>query len=393
MKPVVKTLCALALAAALCSCSPGGANESSSVLEESIPSSSESTLPGYVYGENEMYQDIWNSKTIYNETVVPVEQDDGTFSSQLLYTPTRILSVRNFTLEREYSPDEYRIEGNRLILTENSTMPRLTKANVSCEEVPETLGTYEDGKGGHILFTEGIGIIMQQVNVTYEHEGTWDGTIPEKQGAKLPKLQAKLKAKDPIRLVVNGDSIFTGANASGKLGIEPFQDTFPDGFANEIKRVYGSSVTLTNTAVGGQVSSWGRQNVENNINLFNPDLVIIGFGMNDGSWNVSSFDYVDNIDFMIRSIKANCPDAEIIVASTIVANPSSSQNKGQASYLEPLKDMVNEYKGVALLDMTTFSLDLLRHKSSFELYANNINHPCDFLVRGYVSNLMNLIKE
>ena len=35
-------------------------------------------------------------------------------------------------------------------------------------------------------------------------EGTWDGTIPEKQGAKLPKLQAKLKAKDPIRLVVNG---------------------------------------------------------------------------------------------------------------------------------------------------------------------------------------------
>ena len=55
--------------------------------------------------------------------------------------------------------------------------------------------------------------------------------------------------------------------------------------------------------------------------------------------------------------------------------------------------MVNEYEGVALLDMTSFSLDLLRHKSSFELYANNINHPCDFLVRGYVSNLMNLIKE
>ena len=82
MKPVVKTLCALALATALCSCSPGGVNESSSVLDESIPSSSESTLPGYVYGENEMYQDIWNSKTIYNETVVPVEQDDGTFSSQ-----------------------------------------------------------------------------------------------------------------------------------------------------------------------------------------------------------------------------------------------------------------------------------------------------------------------
>lgn len=389
MKPVIKTLCALALASALAACAPSV----SDLVSSGAPSETVSELPGYQYGENEMYQNIWESKTIYNETIVATEQDDGTYSSELIYAPTRIISVRNFTLQKEYSPEEYRIEGKRLILTEGSTIPYLTKANISCEDVPDTLSTYEDGKGGNILFTEGVGIVMNQINVTYEHEDSWDGTIPEKQGSRLPKLQAKLQAHEPIRLVVNGDSIFTGANASGKLGVEPFQDTFPDGFASEIHRIYGSEVTVHNTSIGGQMSNWGRQNVDNNVNRYDPDLVLIGFGMNDGSWNISSFDYVDNIDFMIRSIKANCPDAEIIVASTIVANPASSQNKGQANYLAPLKAMVEEYEGVALLDMTTFSLDLLRHKNSFELYANNINHPCDFLVRGYVSNLMNLIKE
>ena len=102
---------------------------------------------------------------------------------------------------------------------------------------------------------------------------------------------------------------------------------------------------------------------------------------------------VDNIETMVRSIQHNCPNAEIIVAATIVANPASAQNKGQANYLEPLKEMVNRYQGVALLDMTTFSLDLLKIKTSFDLYANNINHPCDFMCRAYTANLLHLIEE
>ena len=114
--------------------------------------------------------------------------------------------------------------------------------------------------------------------------------------------------------------------------------------------------------------------------------------MNDGSWNIPSEDYVDNIEAMIKSIQKNCPNADIIVAATILANPASAQNKGQENYLAPLKAMVEQYSNTALLDMTTFSKDLLRHKSSFELYANNINHPCDYMVRNYTANLLNLIE-
>jgi lysophospholipase L1-like esterase len=273
-------------------------------------------------------------------------------------------------------------------------MPYLTQENISCEVVPDVIGgTYDDGKGGKILFTEGVGIVYHQIMVTYEHSDTWEGTIPTRQGNRLPKLRAKLKNKEDITFVCNGDSIFTGANSSGKLGIEPFIPGFPEAFKDEMNRRYGANVTLINTAVGGEVSNWGKINVVANVNQHNPDLVLIGFGMNDGSWNVPAYDYVDNIETMVRSIQHNCPNAEIIVAATIVANPASAQNKGQANYLEPLKEMVNRYQGVALLDMTTFSLDLLKIKTSFDLYANNINHPCDFMCRAYTANLLHLIEE
>lgn len=348
----------------------------------------------YLYGDENMYQKIWDSSTIYNETVVLEQQKDGTISGELIYTPDEIIAVKDYTLQNDYQNHEYRIEGNKIIRTNSSTMPFLTRNNITCKDVPEVLGTYDNGRGGKILFTEGAGILMYQVNVSYTHSDAWTGKIPSKQGERLPNLMAKLQNQETIRLVVNGDSIFTGANASGKLGIEPFQDTFPDGFAKEIKRVYGSEVVLYNTAKGGEMSKWGRDNVMNSVNSYNPDLVIIGFGMNDGSFNINAFDYVDNIEFMVRSIKANNPNAEIICAATILANPNSSQALGtQETYLEPLKEMVESYDGVALLDMTTFSKDLYAKKNSFSLLANNINHPCDFLVRQYVANLMTCIEK
>lgn len=347
----------------------------------------------YKYGEDEMFEKVWETKVVHNESCVMIEDNLGVRSARLLYEPSKIIAVKDFTLKKDYEPHEYYVSGDRIYMTPTSTMPYLTRANVACEVVPEVIGgTYEDGKGGHILFTEGVGIVYHQIMVTYEHNDTWHGTIPQKLGHKLPRLQQKLANKEDIRLVINGDSIFTGANSSGVLGIEPFVPGFPDAFVSEITRRYGCNVIAKNTAVGGTLSSWGRDNVVANVNQYNPDLVVIGFGMNDGSWNISPADFEYNIDFMVRSIQANCPNAEIIIISSLIPNPYSAQMKGQADYLPGLLNIANTYQGVACLDMTTFSQDLFEIKNSFELYANNINHPCDFLARSFVANLMHLIE-
>ena len=388
MKKSIKLFSMIIAASILTGCNSSTAPSDTTSKEEIV----------YKYEEDQMYQKIWTGNVIYNESCLLVKDTNtGKISARLLYKPTRIISVRDYTLEKEYKADEYVIEDDYLVATDKSTMPFLTDKNVACTDmtgIEGIIGTYP-AKNGNILFTEGTGIVMHHVFVTYEHEDSWFGTTPIEQGNKLPRLQQKLNNQEQIKMVVNGDSIFTGCNSSGKLGIKPFQDDFPTGFANEITRKYGSEVVLHNTAVGGQVSNWGMLNVANNVNMYDPDLVIIGFGMNDGcdAFQVKPNDYVEHIKTMIDSIQYNCTSADIIVCATIVANPDSTQNYLQRDYLQPLKDMAEEYDDVVIMDMTTFSDDLLTKKKSLDLYANNINHPSDFMVRCYVQNLMTTIED
>lgn len=344
-----------------------------------------------------VYERIWKTKTVHDEACVLIENDDGTISTNLLYTPTKILSVKNFTETRTYSEYEYEIVGNKIVRTASSTIPFLSKDNISCKTRPTGIAYYESSKvdSGKILYTEGYQLIAYQVHVTYEHEDTWGGYIPKQEGNRLPKLQEKLKNHQAINMVVYGDSIATGCNASSMYNIGPNLPKFDQGFANEVERLYGSKVNVTNTAVGGMMADWGRENIVENVINHNPDLVYIGFGMNDGcsAWRRSPDLFAEDIDFMVRAIQFNCPNAEIIIGATIVANKYSDQDYIQVNYLPLLQEIRDTYEGVALLDMTSFSKDLRDKKNSFELYANNINHPCDFLIRQTVAAMLTLIKK
>ena len=51
---------------------------------------------------NEYYRSFWNTDTIKNETVMLEEDKNGKISGKLLYTPTDILSVKNFDLTINY---------------------------------------------------------------------------------------------------------------------------------------------------------------------------------------------------------------------------------------------------------------------------------------------------
>lgn len=348
--------------------------------------------------EEKLYQNIWEAKTIYNESCVCIENANGKKVGKLVYKASEIIEVRNYTLQKVYDKSEYKIENGNIVLTDSSTMPFLTQANVRGDVVPEEIGgTHPTTKteSGKILFTEGVGIIMNQIMVTYKTNETWFGTVPAKKGEMLPNLRNKLKNKEDINYVCYGDSIYTGANTSGYKGIEPFLDIFPLAFANEMTRVYGSNVNYTNTAKGGEASAWGKANVDSCVNSHNPDLVVIGFGMNDGcdAFKVPVPTFIENLTFMIESIQSRNENAEIILCATIVANPDSPQAYMQEQYLPAMLELEGSYNGVAVLDMTTFSKELLTRKNSLDLYANNINHPDDFMARCYVSNLMNVIEE
>lgn len=346
----------------------------------------------YYYGEKEMFTKIWESNIIYNETVV-LEDNQTEIAGRLLYPPKKIISVRDYTLEKEYDPSEYRFEGNKIIRTASSTLPYLTSRQLAGEDLPEeyNFSTYQAKEpGAKIIFTEGIGIVMHQIAVTYVHDETWKGPIPGYQGKYLNNILKKLENKEKVTVVLNGDSIATGANSSGKLGIAPYLDDFGTLFINQLQKKYETEIEFFNTSLGGTLSEWGKTNVDPNINAYKPDLVIIGFGMNDGSWNIPPYKFKENIDFVIRSIKARNENTDIILLSTILANPKSIQNSIQEEYLPMLLELQTEYK-VAVVDMTSLSQHLFTIKKGVDILANNINHPSDFLVRCYVSALLTAV--
>lgn len=384
-KSAKAALLPLLAAASLAACTPtGSGSDADSSTQEGV----------YMYGDEQKYQKFWEDQTIYNETVCLVEED-GQIYGNLLFEPTEVISVRDYTTEKEIDPSEYRIEGNRIIRAEGSSLPYFTQENLRGENLPSeyAIDTYQ-GKEHPIMFTEGPGIVMHQLNVTYRHAGSWDGYKPGYLGADLPKTIEKLRNREHLTIGFYGDSIMTGCNASSKLVIPPYLDDFPTASVKMLKQLYGyDGIEFFNTSKGGTLSEWGRTNVDVNVNDYSPDLVFIGFGMNDGSWNVKPADFIYNIEFMVASIQARNPDAEIVLVSTILANPDSTQSAGQENYLQPLKDLSESYDGVALMDMTSYSQYLLGRKRSVDILANNINHPSDFLVRGYVSSILASLYE
>jgi len=124
-----------------------------------------------------------------------------------------------------------------------------------------------------------------------------------------------------------------------------------------------------------------------------PDLVILEFGHNDACWNIKPFDFEENMSFIIRAIQKANPNAEIIMISPHMANPLSSQYTYQTEYMPCLEALTEEYDGVGICDWNTMTLDIEIKKKGLDIYANNINHPSDWLVRIFATCLIESFKK
>ena len=345
----------------------------------------------------DMFKPVWLGDTVYEESLVIVEEADGVKMGKLLYEPTEILRVNDYTLTEEYDASEYRIEGKNLILTETSTMPYLTydqyyNADISQMPGMQTMDGSEPGK--KILFTESAGLIRYHVNVTYKHADSWQGKVPTYQGDKLPNTMKKLTQDKALSLFMTGDSIAAGCSSSALLNIEPFRPSFGTGFALELESWFDAEIDFTNEAVGGWLSQDGRDHIEEQmIDGYAPDLAILAFGMNDGSFNVPNSTFESNIRDMIDVVRAASPDCEFILIATILANPEWSGVGTQGNYLEVLNTIASDTEGCVVMDMTSFTEELYKHKRGMDMLTNNVNHPSDFLQRGYIEQLMTIVCE
>lgn len=331
----------------------------------------------------------WEGRLVYQESVMALEDKDGSIPDiPLLYKAKKIVSVRSSDLQTEYKEGkDYKLVEGKLHIPEGSAIPSVKHSfYYPAEETDNSMKLNKNYGEGYIFFKEGDTMHSMQLAVTYTHSDSFDGTIPAYKGDQLPKTQAKLKNGEALRLCVYGDSISTGRNSSGIVSALPLAKAWYQMFEDKLEQKYpDTAVSLYNPSVPGKTSEWGVENMQTAVG-YGPDLCVIGFGMNDGSAKMPADTYLVNIKAIMDTARAANPNCEFVLIATMMPNPETSNFLGnQEAYLPALLSL--ETEGVVVADMTTFHKSLLEHKRYFDMSGNNVNHPNDFLARGYAQVL------
>ncbi|MEN6355525.1 MAG: SGNH/GDSL hydrolase family protein [Armatimonadota bacterium] len=219
------------------------------------------------------------------------------------------------------------------------------------------------GYGNHAFF----------VWVDYETKNGHPVAVKTDQSALLQKSLAKLNAGGPFKIIVFGDSISTGCEASAEAL------RYPNLYAQSLQtRFPKAQITLENGAKGGDTSVQGIARLEDKVLSRNPDLVLLAFGMNDhnkGSVPLDTFE--KNLESMVQKIRERT-GAEVIILSTFPPNPDWAFGSHQMEkYAQTTQNAAKKLK-CAYADVYSVWAKVLERKDWPSLLGNNINHPNNF---------------
>lgn len=325
---------------------------------------------------------FWKADTIYGE-VIQVIKKNNKASAGLLFNAKTVLSVKDAFLGKEYRKGtDWTYKNGRIILSKNSAAPFFFDDElVFKQEIP---GLSMKGKAeNYILYSERGLFQSKQLAITYikKRRSTWEGPVPQYSENLLPNSLAKLLNGDKFKIVFYGNSIETGANSSGFINTPPFLPTWPEMVVYQLRQKYGNGVIYHNKSVSGMLAKWGKENCGKLVVPEHPDLVIIGFGMNDGTHLVNPTDYLSQIQSIVDEVNSTNRNCEFIIISPMLANPNARQNQIQHLYKYELYKL--KRKGIAIADITSTHEELLKRKSYQDMTGNNVNHPNDYLARWY----------
>lgn len=325
---------------------------------------------------------FWKGKITYNESVLMVSKGGGPPEARLLFKPKRILRVSDSGLGKTYEKGkDWTFEDGKLKL-----LPGSAAISMTDRELAPDSGRFARLDGGYVLHHEGSFFHEKQLAVTYRHKKKlWHGTLPVYAGDVLAAASDRLRNKRDLHILLFGDSIAAGANASGKSDVSPYLPDWGVLFVNRLKEYYKTDIRFTNSAVGGKNSKWGEDEALASVASHHPDLVIIAFGMNDGTGKMPPEEFKRHIRAIMNQVKDVNPRVEFILVSTMVPNPESRFVGTQRDFKKELEELTGP--GCTLVDMTSVHDELLRHKSYQDMTGNNINHPNDYLIRWYAQFL------
>lgn len=189
----------------------------------------------------------------------------------------------------------------------------------------------------------------------------------------LKRTRTKLVGGELVKIVAFGDSITAGGDATQPELI------FWRRWADELQRKYPRAhVAVVNGATGGDSTVQGLQRLQAKVLDHQPDLVLIGFGMNDhnkGGVPIPQFE--QNLRQMISRIHAGTP-AEIVLFSAFPPNPHWKFGSHRMQDYAAATERVARETSCAYADVFNNWQAMAARKKPEDLLGNNINHPNDF---------------
>lgn len=361
--------------------------------DNSVPS------PGSWAYDAKHLQPFWEGNTVDGESALFIKDPaTGEAKARLLFPVEEIISVCRAV--DWMMPDGTAFENGRdYVFNQGSreiTLPKDSRIpSFTADQLRRPVGSqkyslrHRDGNG-EIFFGATDEYHQMQVCITYRHTvEKWPSPVPAFDEKALPTTIQKLQNKDAVSVVLLGDSISTGCNASGWANAAPHQPPYQDLLLQHLKESYSPNLTLTNLAVGGMSTPWGLTRVPDVV-AAKPDLVILAFGMNDSSGR-SPEEYKANTQAMISAIRDVSPQTEFILVSSMLGNRDWIKLKHELfpQYRMALAEL-NE-PGIALADMTSIWTEMLNRKQDWDLTGNGVNHPNDFGHRVYAQVLATML--
>lgn len=326
-------------------------------------------------------ESFWRTSIMRAESLLFIKRDAVTPArAQLMFTPVDPVELTSATGVVSYALGEDFLwqRGSRTItLTPGSRIAALTDAELYPPRGSQKFGTCRD-RNADLLFAGSSEFHRTQTCATYKFNlDEWDTSLSPRATANLPRFTGKLAARQPVKIVLLGDSISTGANASGLYKEPPGNPGYGPLLADALEHKTGAPIEFHNLSVGGMGAAWGITQIDQAAAL-QPDLLIIAFGMNDASAKDPPATFSQYISRQITDMHRQSPHTEFLLVAGMTGNP---QWTGTNEAFYPLyRDALAQLQrsSTALADVFTLWQQAVARKHYLDLTGNGLNHPNDF---------------
>jgi lysophospholipase L1-like esterase len=305
--------------------------------------------------------------TVVGESIVLA----GTYSSNLLHTKIKhgSIIVRNTYSESDEDCIYYKENIDFIVDYDNGLIMRTSNSSIPDYSANILYGIDNFKHGDY----PGYGNKPFFVFLDYESEDLLSITSPSDQSLYLENTKHKLVDGGEFKIVSYGDSITAGGEASVP------ERQFNYLYTEYLKIKYPkANITLQDVSIPGYCSTQAIAWFTDKIGPTQPDLVLIGFGMNDHNINsVEPDQFRINLIELVRLTKTakNC---DVLLYSCFPPNDKWYYGTHRMSqYNDATRNAAIETNS-AYVDVYSVWEKVLKRKDIESLLANNINHPNDF---------------